>query len=190
MMEVLPHLHFPEGTILDYYQCGTELGSYPKFYVRKEEEPRFPDNATAFSDARPAEVLDTVAPEFSQEGVWELLLLEELGAQFGLRWHANYIMRKIIYNMEEFFSGKYFGKDNDCFFSPERLSGSDKTELLSWDVEPKVELTNGRAVVKYCIFAPFRGFFQVRRAVEFDPKLSIEKPQILEKVSYNCGILF
>ncbi len=196
IMKVIPDLHFPDGTLLDYYQHGSMMGSSPILYVRKETEPRLPDNPEfCLGDLMPkvTEAIDAILPDFTQEGAWELILLEELGEQFNLVWHARYNTLRIIYDMAEFFSGSYFGKKDSCYFDTDdtdRLSEVEKEELLSWDIMPKVKLMTDHALVNYCVFSPFGGFFKVQRKVQFKPELLLLKPCIKKKVPYNCGIYF
>ena len=193
LMNVLPHLHFPKGTLLDYYQCGSSLGSSPMLYVRKENEPRLPNNSEPFSrDPNPnvQRVLDAVRPEFTPEGVWELILLMELGSQFNLVWHSAYGTSRIVCDMAEFFSGKYLGNRIDCRFNAGRLSEAERAELLSWDIVPKVKLKEGKAIVNYCVFSPFAGFVKRRRTVLFTPELVLQKAVKTKMIPYSCGIVF
>lgn len=194
MMKVLPHLHFPEGTLLDYYQCGDDFGSQPEFYVRKENEQRLPDNSYRCNPdgvkTKIWNIFDVVTPEFTPEGIWELLLLDELGSQFGLYWHANYRKKTIIYDMDEFFSGKQCGNMSPIFFNAQSASDLDVEKLYSWDITPKVELNSDKAFAEYCIFSPFSGFFKVKCEIQFTPNLRRLKPVILEHEPYHCGIRF
>lgn len=194
IMNVLPHLHFPEGTVLDCYMQSDPLGlgSELVLYVRKGDEPRLPDRYSSISDSaeKNPDIFKTVTPEFSPKGVWELILLAELGTQFNLVWHANYNLRRIICNMEEFFSGWYCGCYDDCCFKVDQLSEQEKSKLLSWDIEPKVKMLQDRALAKYCIFSPFSGFFKVEREISFKPELQLSKPRIMRVNFYDCGIKF
>jgi hypothetical protein len=192
-MAALPHLHFLDKTLLDYYQSGTRHGSYPALYVRKETEPRLPNNPEiCLGDSMPAVtgVLEAVQPEFTSDGVWELILLMELGDQFNLVWHAGYSELRIICDMAEFFAGRYFGDEDTCYFEVNKLSEDEKQELLSWNIVPKVKLKNDYALVDYCVFSPFGGFFKVQRKVLFKPQLRLTKPIKKKEISYNCGIHF
>ena len=195
MMRVLPHLHFPEGSILDCYLVGDQLGlgAEPVLYVRKENEQRFSEYGKRDSENPAPNLLNDlsiVSPEFTQKGVWELILLTELGTQFNLVWHANYKLRRIICNMEEFFDGWYCGTYDDCYFKADRLTEDEKTKLLSWDIAPKVKLEDFRAIAEYCLFSPFSGFCTVRREICFEPELYLPKPMITKRLFYNCGIKF
>ncbi len=210
MMEALPHLHFPEGTLLDYYQYGSQgYGSHPDFYVRKATDARIPH----YSKEVPADdpnsdvvgVLDAVSPDLSPEGIWELILLMAFGPQFGLVWHANYCQRVVVYDMQDFLSDKYFGKriSNMLYGFPPIIP-----ELLSWQTAPKVTMQENSALVEYCMFSPFGGFAMIQRTVTFErepvpnaklarlsslprfrrPKL--QQPVEVKKFEYNCGIFF
>ena len=209
MMEALPHLHFPEGTLLDFYQYGSYFGSQPVFYVRKVTDariPHFSKEATADDpNSDVVGVLDAVSPAFMPEGMWELILLLDFGEQFGLVWHANYSQRVVVYDMQDFLSDKYFG---------EKISGMlygfppRSPELLSWQTAPKVTMQENSALVEYCMFSPFGGFAMIQRTVMFErepvpnaklarlsslprfrcPKL--QKPVVVKEFKYNCGICF
>lgn len=194
LMEALPHLHFPKGTVLDYYQDGSAFGSQPVFYVRREDEPRRPDFHVELDpdelELKTQELRQIIKPEISADGAWEMILLDELGSQFNLVWHAAYSTRRIVCDMPEFFSGNYCGCRNNCDFSVSCLTENDKAELLSWDVVPTVTFMDEKAIVKYCVFTPFGGFFKVRRMIRFKPGLRMLKPSIMAKLSYDCGIVF
>ncbi len=195
MMKVLPHLHFPHNSLLDYYQSGSDMGSVPVLYVRKSTEPRLPNNAkTCLGDSMPKNncILDAVCPEDTSDGAWELILLMELGDQFNLLWHAGTEMIKIVYDMKEFLAGRYFGKNMGHLFKVNNLSDDDKRELLSWDVSPKVimQTKDGFALVDYCVFSPWGGFFHVQRKVQFKPELSLSKPLTMKRINYNCRFIF
>ncbi len=197
MMEALPHLHFPKGSCLDYYQSGDDFSSYPTLYVRKSTDPRLPNNSpTCLGDLMPKDIdiLDNVRPDFTPEGAWELILLMELGDQFNLVRHAGYNEIKIIYDMEEFFTGKYFGNDFTQYehelFDIKYLTENERKELLSWQPAPRVTMGNDAAVVEYCVFSPFGGFYLVQIKVQFKPVLILSQPIKMKKVHYHCQIIY
>lgn len=193
MMEVLPHLHFPEDSILDYFQEGSEWGAAPVLYVRKKDAPRIPDRVFSWADSSDIDIipaLQAVEPEFSSEGAWEMVLLAELGTQFGLFWHACYDMLRIIYDLDEFRGGRYVGK-RDCDECRKlALSNEDWKEIASWNITPKVNMKEDRAIVHYCVFSPFGGFFMVRRTLLFRPILKLMPPVRVKKIEYSCGIRY
>ena len=47
IMEAFPHLHFPQGAVLDYFRQGDSMGSEPTLYVRQQNEPRVRDDHNA-----------------------------------------------------------------------------------------------------------------------------------------------
>lgn len=195
MMEALPHLHFPEGFLLDYYQEGNTTGSVPALYVRKPKEPRLPNNPKeCLGDSMPKVTYfyEAVRPEHTPDGAWELVLLVELGYQFNLAWHAGTDIIFPLYNMKDFFSRKYMGEENVYLwdFNADKLSGEEREELLSWDISPKVTLEEDGALVDYCIFSPWHGFSKIQRRVQFKPKISLSKRVITKEVYYSCRIVF
>ena len=195
MMKALPHLHFPEGFLLDYYQVGSTTGSVPAFYVRKPKEPRLPNNPKeCLGDSMPKVIYldEAVRPDHTPDGAWELVLLVELGHQFNLAWHAGTSIIFLLYNMEEFFAGRYMGREDVYLgdFSADQLPENERKELLSWDIAPKATLTEDGFLVDYCIFSPWHGFSKVQRRVRFTPETSLSECITTKKVYYNCKIIF
>ena len=140
------------------------------------------------------DILDSVQPDFTPDGVWELILLMTLGEQFNLVWHAGTEECKIVYDMEDFFSGRYFeyefGTENVHFFNAKALTEKDKQELLSWQTVPKVELKQDSASVEFCMFKPFGGFFMIQNQIQFKPHLKMKAPVIMKKVYYPLQIIY
>ena len=194
----LPHLHLPAGMVPDIYHSGTKMGSAPVLYARKKDSPRLKDHFGPYlGDDKPegTMLMEAVVPDKTIEGIWELILLDEMGAQFGLYWHAGYELLRILYDWDEVFIGKTYAglpDDGECLFGDGRatVSEEDRRELLSWNIAPYVTMRDDRAFAHYCVFSPFGGFYKVRRTVVLSPKLEIKKPVILKKVEYNCGIIY
>jgi hypothetical protein len=193
MMKALPHLHFPEGFLLDYYQEGSTAGSSPALYVRKPQEPRLPNNPKeCLGDSMPKVIYfdEAVRPDHTPDGAWELVLLDALGHQFNLVWHAGTSMIYILYDMDEFFSGEYMGNKKVCDFNVDNLSEAERKELLSWDISPKVTWEEDGALVDYCVFSPWYGFTKIQRKVQFKPEILLSEDTIIKKVPYDCGYIF
>ena len=194
----LPHLHLPDGMIPDYYHSGTCHGSIPVLYARKKGSARLKDYCGYYLDGQKTEgmpLMEAVIPEKSMEGIWELLLLDEMGGQFALHWHAGYNLLRILYDWSEFFTEKtYAGLPDDweCLFddTSAAISEEERRELRSWDIAPYIKMKNDRAIAYYCVFTPFGGFFKVRRTVILSPELEIKKPVILKEVKYDCGVIY
>lgn len=198
LMEALPSLHFPEDIVLDYYQIGNDTGSYPRLYVRRKNEARIPDykgfpsiDGKTEPGMRPVEA---VLPEKTPEGIWEFILLEELGDQFNLKWHMGTSLLRIIYDWQEFFETQnYAGQKEceDCRVNEGLLSSQDRQTLLSWNIMPEIEMQKNGAIAHYCVFSPFTGFYLVRRKITHTPKLNCSSStKIIKKLPYNCGIIY
>ena len=194
----LPHLHLPDGMVPDYYHFGTHHGSAPVLYARKKSSPRVKDHFGYYlGDEKPegTMLMEAVVPDKTMEGIWELILLDEMGGQFGLYWHAGYDLSRILYDWGEFFKGKKYAglpDDGECLLGDKggTVTEEEHRELLSWNIAPYVTMKDDRAFAHYCVFTPFGGFFKVRRTVILSPELEIKKPVILKKVEYNCGIVY
>ncbi len=190
MMNALPHLHFPEDSVLDYYQAGCRMGSLPVLYVRKMEEARLPNNAEICLGASMPEIKELcsyIQADCSPEGAWELVLLMELGQQFNLVWLADDKVHRIIYDMDEFLAGKYFGKEGK-FIYINALSNDDIKELLSWDVAPKVTIEGNVALVDYCVFSLHHAFYLVQEKIQFRPELKRVETILKKRLLYDCWI--
>ena len=131
-----------------------------------------------------------IQADCTPEGAWELVLLIELGQQFNLVRHAGYNEFRIIYDMEEFFSGKYFGKEDYDYFDVDELCDFDRKDLLSWNVTPKVTIEGDVAFVDYCSFSPFSAFYLVQARFQFKPELKELETIVKKKIKYNCGVIF
>ncbi len=133
-----------------------------------------------------------IQADCTPEGAWELVLLIELGQQFNLVRHAGYNEFRIIYDMEEFFSGKYLGKEgyDYDYFNVDRLSNDERKELLSWNVTPQVTIEGDVAFVDYCSFSPFSAFYRVQAGFQFKPELKQLETIVTKKIEYNCGVIF
>lgn len=191
----LPHLHLPEGMVPDFYHSGTVIGSEPVLYVRKKDSPRLADyhgRSLAGEEPQGTLLLSAVVPEKSIEGIWELILLDEMGDQFALWWHAGDHLLRILYDWGEFFKGKTYAGLRDCeeclFMGS--VTENTRLELLSWNVTPYINMKEDRAIAHYCVFMPFEGFFKIRRTIILSPEIKIKKPVILKKVEYDCGIIY
>ena len=203
IMEALPHLHFPQGTVLDYFRQGDSMGSEPVLYVRWRDAPRVGDDHNAvllgfnILRAGPApeytDVMKVVQPDRTAEGAWELFLLNLLGVQFGLHWHACYHLLRMVYDWHELLEeNKYFGREmrGEFLMAASQLSAEDRKEVMSWDCRPSAVVEKDRIILGHCVFSPFIGFIKASTAVVFEPELQIMSPVIEKRLECDCGIKY
>ena len=123
---------------------------------------------------------DHIAIDKSPEGAWEAVLLAELGDQF------DDTPPCIVTSWRKFYSCRPGGVVSGRSVCAE----VDMKTLSTWDITPKVDINDDEtATVYYCIFDIWEGFRQVSRRIHFDTG-ELEEPVTLEKVPYNCGIIY
>ena len=177
------------------------MGSEPTLYVRQQNEPRVRDDHNAmllgFRILRngPApkytDFMKVVQPEHTVEEAWELFLLNLLGIQFGLRWHACYHLLLMVYDWHELLDeNKYFGREMRKEFQMviRKLSVEERKEIMSWDCRPSAVVEDGRITLRHCVFSPFIGFIKAKTSMVFEPELKLMSPVMEKKLECSCGI--
>lgn len=125
-------------------------------------------------------IIEAVTPDFSTDGAWELILIDELIYNC-----CDKSESQIVCDMAEFLSGKYCKRKNRNYFDTQCLTAKEKSLLLSWNVTPKITLKDNKAVAEYCIYSPVDGFVKVQREIVFKPELELSEYTNIEYS--HCG---
>jgi hypothetical protein len=204
---VLSHLSMEPGYILDYLHFGDSFfGSRPIIYVRQTDQPPFAnyeeyDNAT--KDNLSADNVygfvtlimggdktsfdNKIRLDGTSEGYFEYVVLNMIGGQFYLSWHALYDDSRIICDdnsLQKVLSeGDIFNKN-----SPFPADVLNKTRYLKTD--PTVTYIDDKVIVRLTYFTDWGGFvrasFTITRNEPYQI-IDIERHTIVE---YQCGIQF
>lgn len=180
---VLDRLSMEPGWVLDYVYCDTGAGGSPRLYARRFDRQRL----LACSDVQnPAGVLHHVKTDGSPEGFFQLVLLEVVGEQFYLYWHAHYDDHQVVCNREGIESilrggAGFFGKT---------FSSKQKEAARRIDPVPRVELKEGKTKVEIVTFTKWGGFhkrrYELSRAFPHTFRAMV-KTRLVE---FQVGIIF
>lgn len=184
--DVLTHLSMEPGYVLDYVYTYDWLGGYPTLFARPTDEAPYltwddvPDDAGNY--------LDHIVVDGTPEGFLQLALLDMLGQQFYLFWHANYNDWQVVCNTADVQAIVDQVSGND-FGIP--MQPADRRRALSLrGVEPTVEIGAQTVEVRFVAFTSWGGFYEFRFEVQSafpHTILNVEQEQL---IPYDCGVMF
>ena len=151
--------------------------------------------------------------QFTEAGIWQAVLLDEIIALFPKGWHANYLEKTYVFTMTDMqqiidekkssydYTDEEIEKLNAYWrfldmtphFDQNRKSNFDK--LVSYleceDILPSVTISGDEAVVSYCYWSEWGGFCRNHIPVErCGQSVTIGKPDREVLVAYDCGICY
>jgi hypothetical protein len=204
---VFKHLSMEKGYVLDYVYANDGSGGLPVLFTRAKEQVPFSIfeeyAAAASSVTRPTDDLSLVwmvqekqdgvfsfgnklTIQDSNEGYFEYTVLQIIGSQFYLFWHADYNDARIVCVPEEL--ENVFKEIDDSKYAP--VDGNFITSAQSLDLRPVVEVTGDIVTVKVVVFSKWGGFsqyiFNINRAAPHSVT-GYKKEPLLE---YQCGLVF
>ena len=183
----LDHLSLRQGYILDFVYRYDGIGGRPFLYARKLSDPRF-ENFEEFSQANDdSSYLNFIECDDTPESYFQWVLLNLMGNQFYLYWHAGYIDAEIIASQDrlealvEEMSGTEMGIP---------FTNAQKRQALKIDPAPVVKIGDETVTVQVVSFSKWSGFtryiFTLSRSHPHQI-LNLETENLLE---YDCGIMF
>jgi hypothetical protein len=204
---VLKHLSMEKDYLLDYVYVNDGSGGLPVLFTRAKEQVPFSifDEYAAASQnvTRPENDLsliwlveekqngvfnygNKIKVQDSNEGYFEYTILQIIGSQFYLYWHANYNDARIVCVPDEL---EIVFKDID---NPKyaAVDGNFKASARALDLQPVIEVNGNSVVVKVVVFSKWGGFsryiFTIDRAAPHSVT-GYNKETLLE---YQCGLVF
>lgn len=94
---ILNRLSMDSGYVLDYVYCNDGMGGNPKLYARPAETPSL---LLCSELDESADYLDYVRTDGTEEGFFQLVLLDVMGGQFYLFWHSLYMEELVVCTRE------------------------------------------------------------------------------------------
>jgi hypothetical protein len=192
---VLNHLSVQEGLSLDYVYQFDFMGGYPVLYtlpVDQEPFATFADYKEAASQTHPEvasynypSYLDQIVIDDTPEGYMQMAVLDVMGAQFYLFWHAGYNDFQIICDNE---SLETLVASENQFGQP--LPEDVEAQARQIDVTPTVELDGDVARVQVIGFTNWGGFYRVTFTTSRAFPRDVYEIETENVVSYNCGVMF
>jgi hypothetical protein len=199
IFSVLSHLSMEPGYVLDYVYCYDSISGWPVLYARPQGQPAHstcsalfqePDSAGGVGDeaADPWRAyLNHVQSDGTPEGFFELAVLDLMGGQFYLYWHAGYNDTQVLCDraaLEGIVAA--FGEDGHSLaFTPEQRKAA-----LALDVQPKIEFWTDTVTIRVVTFSKWGGFEERNYTVERATPNRIVGEERTKLVDYDCGIMF
>ncbi len=201
---VLTHLSIEEGYVLDYVYLYDFMGGRPIIYVRQESQEPYKNFEEYYKYAEELKIENDydfvsllmygeagafenkIRIDGTKEGFFEYVVLQMLGGQFYLWWHANYDDAIIICDPKRI---DYVKKEIDSWgvldLSPEIIQ-----QARSLDYQPIVELTDSIVNVSLIYFTKWGGFIRVTFTINREYPHTIIGVNSELLIQYNCGMMF
>src|SRR4030042_538355 len=203
---VMTNLSIEPGYVLDYVYKFEFLGGQPFLYVKAGSEKPFLSYeeyylktmyqegiddvygiVTPLWNQQSGSFEDKIRIDGSKEGFFQYVVLQVLGGQFYLSWHANYNDWRIICETsridtigEQVLNSGYQGGIPAGF--------AEKAKAL--DCKPVVELKDDTAAVSLLIFTDWGGFKRLTFTMKRDYPHTIIDYRSETLLEYDCGIMF
>jgi hypothetical protein len=203
---VLTNLSMENGYTLDYVYRFEGSGGYPVLYVRAASQKPYANYeeyaagmlnqagidkvrgiVTPLRNGQSGAFEDKIKIDGTKEGFFEYVVLQVLGNQFYLFWHANINDVKIVCEpagidaiVADVLKSEYQGGTPPDF----------EKKAKSLDSQPVIELKGDTATVSVLTFTRWGGFRQLTYTMKQAYPHTIIDIQIKTLLEYNCGIMF
>lgn len=200
IFSVLSHLSMEPGYVLDYVYCYDGLSGWSVLYARPQDQPAHRTCSSLFAEADSdggeggeaasdpwRAYLNRVQVDGTAEGFFELAVLDVMGGQFYLYWHAGYNDTQVLCDQAalEGIVADFAEDGQSLAFTPEQRKAA-----LALDARPRIEFGPDTVTVRVVTFSKWGGFeesvYTVARAAP--NRIVGEERTIL--VDYMCGIMF
>jgi hypothetical protein len=190
---VLDRLSMEPGYVLDYVYYEGGVGGEPVLYARMADQPAYRDynelskDRSIGSPLSEDEYLNHVRADESPESFFQLYVLQMLGGQFYLSWHANYDDYRIVCNSSE--AELYLP---DVSSTSGASSSTPISEAVAkahrMDFNPVVEMNDSAVRVSAVAFTKWGGF--ILKSITFKREFPHEVLNMDSNVlvRYDCGI--
>jgi len=185
--EILTHLSLETGYILDFaYEYHEGLGGHPCLYARPVNDAPFESISQHQVWEENYSVFDYLIADGSPESFFELVVFREIANQFYLYWHASYNDLRIITAKDEIEKViSLLNKGGWEQSDPEQVQAA-----LKLNPNPEIELTETSASVIYCTFTKWGGFTLHQEIFSRAHPHMLLCKDVLQTVTYNCGIVY
>jgi len=179
---VLTHLAPEDGYLMDYVYFAPGGDGFPQIYTRPESEPSF-ENYSEYQEYGIEDYLGHIQTDGTAEGFFELAVLNILGEQFYLAWHAEYNDWDVIISQEKM---ETIIELMDQKYIP--LTKEQEKAALKLDLASRVNFVGDKVQVRILVFTKWGGFYERLYTINQDfPHQFIFED--IELIPYNCGIL-
>ena len=185
--KVLTGLSMEEGYMLDWVYDYNGSGGQPIIYVRAESQKPYANYEEYAMDEQGGAFEEKIKINGTEEGFFEYVVLQVIGGQFYLFWHANYNDWKIVCDPAEIEAiikeraSPDFGRAAEPDFA-------EKAKKL--DCKPVIEFKDDTATVSVLVFTKWGGFKRLTYTIKREYPHTIIDIQTKTLVEYNCGVMF
>jgi len=188
----LPHLTLRQGYALDFVYQYDGMGGRPILYAREESAAPYESyedyqNALGGTEIPYDAYLEFIESDGTEEGYFQWALLQMMGNQFYLYWHAGYNDAEIIASSERL--GEVVDEMVGTQFG-EPLSASQKRQALRIDPAPVVTIEGEEVTVRVVWFTKWGGFYETMHTLTATEPFQIIDSQTHELVPYECQVMF
>jgi len=191
LLESLKHLELQEGMVLDFVYWYDGLGGGPVLYAREEGANPFEsykEYQAAITEEKPGKkYLEYLEGDGSEEAYFQWVLMEMMGNQFYLYWHAGYNDDEIVASSERL--EDIVDEMSDTTFGYP-LSTSQKQQALKLEPAPVVENKEDHVTVRVLWFTKWGGFYETIYTLTRSAPYEIIDTQTEQLVPYECGVMF
>jgi hypothetical protein len=185
---VLDHLAVEDGYFLDYVYQYDFLGGFPVLYTLPDGQPpfeTFADYMAFFRTFQRASYLDRIVIDDTPEGYLQMAVLDVMGAQFYLHWHAGYNDFQVV--CDDHMLNALLGAETG-FGSPIPDDVQQQARLL--DLTPTIRLDDDTAHVEFTGFTKWGGFYRVTVVIDRSYPREVYDGSAENMVEYDCGVMF
>ena len=191
LLTPLNHLQIQEGKVLDFVYWYDGMGGLPVLYVREEGEASFESyqayKTATSEDESNSTYLDYIVGDGTEEGYFQWVVLQMMGDQFYLFWHANYNDAEIIASQSRLEEVVDNLSDTEFGYP---LSASEKQQALKLDPAPEVEIMEDKVTVRVLWFTKWGGFYETVYTLTASAPYQIIDSQSEQLIPYECGVMF
>ena len=186
---VLDHLSMEPGYVLDYVYIYDGMGGSPVLFARPEDHPA-PATYAEYAAALEAGDVDAHYPsrvqvDGTEEGFFQFVVLNEIGGQFYLFWHAIYFDTVIVCDPETI---EDIVSRPDDYGIP--FTRKQKRAVRAIDPAPVVEMGDDSVVVEVIMFSDWGGFARGSYEINKSFPHTVLDSDYKVLVEYDCGIMF
>ena len=176
----LPFLRIHEGYVLDAFKDGIEdFGWEFRPYCRQGSAERI---VGVTNNVKVAPILTFFNVPFTEEGIMQAWLLDNLSDFMPKFWHANYTCKTFVFNIENVMQ-KVHRRGVHAYA---KIKSCDTNSLL-----PCVSIRSQEAFLEYAYWNDWSGLVKVKNKVVKDgATVRFHEPERKTLVEYHCNTIF
>ena len=186
--DVLRSLSIVPGYALQFVYHKQDCGSEPRLYFWRKDIPPLQFYSQYASWNSRHQLIDYLVADGTPQSYFELLAFHIMSSQFAQEWHACYNDQAILVSMDEV--EDLITRRSVESGGASKFTASQVAAMRALAVQPHVEIAGSEASVFYCVFSNWGGVSMKSTTFKRTPPHKLLGEETIDKVSYNCGILY